>query len=109
MKSLAILSIVLSLGLGACATTSVNTGKTLAIAWQSLDAASVAADTAVHAGKLKGVQAATVATDLRKAQAALQIATAAYGVAGSNADPSIQIVVATTALAEVTAIVAGVN
>lgn len=103
MKLVAIISTVGLLT--ACATTSLNAGKSLALAWQGLDAAAISADAAVQTGKLKGAQAATVAADLRKAKSALQTATAAYGVAGSTSDPAVQIAIATTATAEILTIV----
>lgn len=96
--------------LGACATTAaVNTGKALAAAWAGLDGASVAADAAVKAGKLQGPQAATVATDLRKADAALQAATSAYQQSTSTTDAATQVQIATTAIAEVVTIVGGLK
>lgn len=107
MKLIAIISTVALLG--GCATTSLDTGKSLALAWQGLDAASVSADAAVHAGKLKGAQAALAAADLRKASAALTAATAAYGVAGSTTNPGQQIAIATAATAELVAIISGVQ
>lgn len=106
MKLIATLLIMGSLA--ACATTSIDAGKSLAIAWQSLDAAAITADAAVHSGKLKGAQAGTVAADLRKASAALTTATQAYGVA-NGADPSVQIAIALAATAEITTILNGVK
>lgn len=89
--------------LGACAgQAALDTGKSLAAAWAALDAAALASDTAVHAGKLKGDAARVVAADLTTASAALTIATDAYAGANKAADPVAEILVATKAVAEIT-------
>lgn len=95
--------------LGACSTTSspgVTAGQAIAGGWASLDAAALAADTAVKAGRLKGAQAATVSADLKKAAAALNIATTAYK-ASASADVTVQVTAAATAVAEITLLVGG--
>jgi hypothetical protein len=99
-----VIPILVLLSLTGCATTQVNSGKTLALAWQGLDAAALSADAAVQAGKLKGSQASTVALDIRKAKAALNTATAAYTATGAVQDPAAQIAIAAAATAEITAI-----
>ena len=109
MKRLAVFLSIFSLGACASTSASVDSGKALALVWQGLDAAAISADAAVQAGKLKGVQAATVATDLRKAKAALNTATSAYLVAGTTSNPAAQIAIATAATAEIVAIVQGLK
>ena len=103
MKRLIILAALVSLA--GCATAQVNAGKSLALAWQGLDAAAVSADVAVKAGKLSGSNAALVAADLRKAKAALLAATNAYTASGSTADPSAEIAIAVAATSEIVSIV----
>lgn len=96
--------------LAGCATAAaVDAGKALAAGWAALDGASLAADTAVHAGKLHGQAAATVSTDIKKAAAALKIADDAYHGANKAADPLVQIAIATAAVAEITSIVTGAS
>lgn len=89
--------------LAGCATTSVDAGKGLATAWAALDTAAIAADAAVKTGRLSGAKAATVSADLKKAQAALTVATDAYATHAT--DPASGVLVATTAIAEITSIV----
>lgn len=105
MKRIATIAVLLTMG--ACSTLGgpggrIAQGKALADAWSALGGASVAADTAVKAGLLHGPQAATVSADLKKADAVLNVATAAYQ---ANApDITSQITVATAAIAEIIAI-----
>ncbi len=106
MKQLILIMALVSLG--GCATTALDSGKALALAWQGLDTAAVASDEMVMLGKLKGAQAGVVAADLRKARAALKVVTAANGAA-NTADPSAQIAIAESATAEILSIVAQVK
>jgi hypothetical protein len=93
-----------TLVLAGCATTSTNSeGVALADAWSGLNAASIAADAAVHAGALHGANAAKVSADLKDAAAVLTAATAAYKA--NEADPSVSGYVA-QAIADLTAITA---
>jgi hypothetical protein len=102
-----------SLCLGACASTGglspLNAGKAIAVGWSSLDAAAIAVDTAVQAGRLKGAQAQIVHDDLAKARDALLAADAAYHGAAGTTDLGAQIAIASAAVAEITIIVSGVK
>lgn len=93
--------------LAACATTPLDTGKALAGAWASLDAAATSAVWAAKTGRLKGSAAAQVAQDLQTASAALQIATQAYRGLDATHDPAAEILAATTAVAEILALTGG--
>lgn len=92
--------------LGACATTTtLDVGKALDVAWSGLKVAADSSDVLVKLGKLHGAQAATVSADLKTATAALQAATDAYHGLNKTADPNMQIVIATTAVTEIGAII----
>jgi hypothetical protein len=103
MRRLLLAASLSSVMLAGCATTSADAGKGLATAWALLDATAITADTAVKAGRLTPAQAATVSADLKKAKAALTVATDAYATHAT--DPASGVLVATTALAEITSIV----